>query len=69
MVEEFSPLLTPNEAATLLGISPATLAVWRCTKRYHLRYVKVGKNVKYPADAIAAFIAERTIDAGEPNLP
>lgn len=69
MAETFSQLLTQNEAATLLGISPATLAVWRCTKRYPLRYVKVGRVVRYPADAIAAFIAERTVDVREPNIP
>jgi excisionase family DNA binding protein len=69
MVETFSPLLTPNEAAKLLGISPSTLAIWRCTKRYHLRYVKCGRVVRYPADALAAFIAERTVDAGEPIIP
>ena len=41
------PPLTPRQAASELGVSPATLAVWRCHKRYPLRYIKVGSKVRY----------------------
>ena len=40
-------LLTRLEAAEFLGITAGTLAVWACTKRYPLKYIKVGRLVKY----------------------
>jgi predicted site-specific integrase-resolvase len=48
-------LLTPQEVATRLGISITTLATWRCTQRYALAYVKVGRLVRYRAGDIEAF--------------
>jgi excisionase family DNA binding protein len=57
------PLLTTPEAAGLLRTTPQTLEVWRCTKRYPLPYVKVGRNVRYRKSALLAFIASRTIAA------
>lgn len=57
-------LLTPRQAADQLQMSEGTLNVWRCTKRYDLPYVKVGRSVRYrPAD-IAQFIEARTVAAG-----
>jgi len=52
-------LINPNSAATILGINPRTLSVWRCTKRYPLRYVKVGGRVMYRKEDIDAFIKNR----------
>ena len=40
-------LLTPQDVADRLGVSTTTLATWRCTKRYPLPYVKVGRLVRY----------------------
>ena len=41
-------LLSPKEAAAFLRVSPDTLAVWRCTKRYpNLPYVKIGGRIRY----------------------
>ena len=51
-------LLTPQEAAALLHVKAATLAVWRCEKRkrifksdsngsYSLPYTKIGSKVFY----------------------
>jgi len=40
-------LLTPREVADRLGVSTTTLSTWRCTKRYPLPYVKVGRLVRY----------------------
>lgn len=51
-----SKLLTPIEAAAILGVSPGTLAIWRCTKRYRLAYRKVGRKVMYDPRDISAFI-------------
>lgn len=45
-------LLTPKEAATILGVSEATLAVWRCNKRYDLPFVRIGRLIKYHSDSI-----------------
>lgn len=43
-----SDLMTPDQAASLLGISPRTLATWRSTGRYSVPYIKVGSKVRYP---------------------
>lgn len=51
-------LLTPSETAKILGVSPATLATWRATRRYPLQYVKVGRYVRYREADIKAFISE-----------
>ena len=56
-------LLKPETVAELLGITPHTLAVWRCCKRYPLPYVKVGSTVRYRATDVAAFIANNLKDA------
>ena len=55
-------LLTEVEAAAALGLSPATLAVWRCTRRYDLPYVKCGRLVRYREVDLAAFISQRLIE-------
>lgn len=54
-------LLTPNQMAQILGVSTGTLAVWRCTKRYALPYIKIGRSVRYSRAHGNQFIAARTI--------
>jgi helix-turn-helix protein len=49
-------LLTPKEAAAQLRVSAGTLAVWRCTKRYSLKYIKIGYAIRYLASDVAAFM-------------
>jgi hypothetical protein len=57
-----SGLLTPPEAAKFLRLkNPGTLAVWRTTKRYPLRYVKIGYRVFYKLTDLQAFIERRTV--------
>lgn len=56
-------LLSNEEAAEYLGVSPLTLEVWRSTKRYPIQYVKVGRKVKYKREALDAFLESRTIGA------
>lgn len=56
-----SDLLTREQAAAYLGITSRTLAVWACTKRYNLPFVKIGRLVKYRRTDLEAFIAHRTI--------
>tara|TARA_R110002167_G_scaffold162664_1_gene359194 strand:+ start:260 stop:457 length:198 start_codon:yes stop_codon:yes gene_type:complete len=57
-------LLTPKEASDLLGLSEQTLAIWRCNKRYGLKYVKVGRYVRYRYGDVLGFVQDRTIDNG-----
>jgi hypothetical protein len=54
-------LLTSKQAAALLGVAVNTLAIWRCKKRYSLRYIKVGANVRYRRGEIDRFLDERTV--------
>jgi predicted site-specific integrase-resolvase len=50
-------LLTPAEVSLLLGIRPQTLAVWRCTGRVSLPFVKLGtRAVRYEKQAVMAFL-------------
>lgn len=56
-----SELLTRKEAASYLGVTPETLAVWHSTKRYPLPMVKIGRLCKYKKSDLDAFIALRTI--------
>ena len=44
-----SNFLNTREAAEFLRVSAGTLMVWRCTKRYALPFVKVGRAVRYRA--------------------
>jgi hypothetical protein len=53
-------LLSEDQAAELLGIKPETLCIWRCTRRYPLAYIKVGRLVRYSEAAILDFIESRT---------
>lgn len=41
------PLLNRKEAARYLNVSPGTMAVWDCTKRYDLKPIKMGRAVRY----------------------
>lgn len=53
------PLLTSADAAEILGIKVQTLAVWRCSGRHSLPYVKVGNAVKYRRSDLDAWLAGR----------
>lgn len=60
-----SDLLTREQAAEYLGVTPRTLAVWACVKRYGLPYVKVGRLAKYRLADLNAFLARRTVEQNE----
>lgn len=55
-------LINNAEAANYLGVSPGTLDVWRCTKRYRIPFIKVGRLVKYRKSSLDEFIASRTME-------
>jgi len=53
-------LLSTREAARALRISPATLAVWRVRGRgCGLRFLKLGRSVRYAASDIQKFLESR----------
>ncbi len=60
-----SDLLTRKEAAIYLGVTEQTLAVWKCTKRYNLPVVKIGRLVKYKKGDLDHFIKVRTLGVSE----
>jgi predicted site-specific integrase-resolvase len=60
----FPELLTEEQAAQRIGVSPSTLATWRCTGRYELRFLKAGRLVRYRAQDVLAFINSRLVGGG-----
>ena len=56
-----SPLLSDIEAAAYLNLSPGTLAVWRCTKRQELPFIKLGRSVRYRLVDIEAWLSAKTV--------
>ena len=60
-------LLTEDETAAAIGVKPATLVIWRCTKRYPLPYIKCGRLIRYRQDDVVAFLELRRVDPGGPN--
>lgn len=61
MQNGMSKLLTRKEAAEVLGVCPETLAVWKCTGRYALPVVKVGRSVRYRLADLESWLASRTV--------
>lgn len=54
-------LLNSKQVSNLLGVSIQTLAIWRCNKRYNLKYIKVGRYVRYRYADVMEFVDSRTI--------
>jgi predicted DNA-binding transcriptional regulator AlpA len=57
-----SRLLNSDEVSELLGVRKSTLSYWRCTGRYSLPYVKIGRLVMYKAKDVNDFIQRRTME-------
>lgn len=55
-------LLTRREAAAYLGVAEQTLAVWKCTGRRSLPFVKIGRLVRYRKADLDAFILNHLQD-------
>jgi excisionase family DNA binding protein len=49
-------LLTPDDVAELLDVSPQTLASWRTTGRYELPFLRIGRLVRYRRSDIEEFL-------------
>jgi excisionase family DNA binding protein len=58
---EHPELLDTDLAAAYLGIKGGTLAIWRCTGRYGLPFVRVGRRVKYRRADLDRFLDSRTV--------
>ncbi|KQS34232.1 helix-turn-helix domain-containing protein [Dyadobacter sp. Leaf189] len=54
-------LLDRKAAARYLAVSPGTLAVWDCTKRYDLKPIKVGRAVRYRKSDLDKFLDDRLV--------
>lgn len=54
-------LLTPEEAAAKLNLSPKTLAKDRCTRQMGIPFVKFLRSVRYRDGDLDKFIADRVV--------
>jgi predicted DNA-binding transcriptional regulator AlpA len=61
MVIQKPQLLTHDKAADFLGVTPGTLYVWRCTKRYEIPYIKIGGRVAYDAADLLTWLQSRRV--------
>ncbi len=61
-IHNINRLLNTEEAANILHLSPDTLTVWRAVGRYSLKFVKVGRAVRYREQDIHDFIEQQTKD-------
>ena len=53
-------LLSPKQAADLLGIEPSTLATWRCRQPKLLPWIQISPRcIRYRPEDIEAFIEKR----------
>lgn len=59
MTPKQEPLLDRKSAARYLSVSPGTLAVWDCTRRYDLKPIKIGRSVRYRRGDLDRFIEQR----------
>ena len=57
----FPRLLTERQTADILGVSPQTLTTWRCTRRYPLRFLKVGGLVRYCENDVLEFLNQGAV--------
>lgn len=61
-------LLTANECSKRLRVTYGTLAVWRCTQRKSLPFVKIGRKVYYRPQDIEDFITANLFPGNGPRL-
>lgn len=53
-------LLNVAEAAEILGVKPNTIEVWICENRYPLKYIKIGRLLKFRESDLQDFINKNT---------
>ncbi|MEP7169621.1 MAG: helix-turn-helix domain-containing protein [Bacteroidota bacterium] len=54
-------LFDRKTAAKYLRVSPGTLAVWDCTKRYDLKPIKIGRSIRYRKENLDSFLESQLI--------
>lgn len=52
-------LLTPEQAAMVLGLSVKTLATWRSTGRHSLPFIRCGSRIRYRRSELDTWLADR----------
>jgi len=65
---EVSPvpeMMTSEQAAEYLGLKAQTLALWRCTRRHAVPFVKVGRKVRYRRTDLEKFLRCHTEYGGD----
>ena len=65
MSDIFQDRLSPPQTADVLGVTTGTLAVWRCTQRYSLPFVRIGRKIFYKGADVQNFIDQRTVGREE----
>ena len=66
--QENITLLTRDEAATLLGVKPGTLATWHSQGRYDLPVVMVGRLPRYRLSELRAWLNRRNQQMESQNV-
>lgn len=61
-MNERKKLMNVREAAEYLAIQPNTLRIWKCTGRYSIPYVRVGRLIKYYQADLDAFLERRRVE-------
>ena len=56
---EPADLLTPEQAAMVLGLSAKTLATWRSTGRHSLPFIRCGARIRYHRNDLAQWLQDR----------
>ncbi len=64
LLKRGADLLDEKAAADLLDVSPGTLSIWRSTGRYNLRFLKIGRKVRYRRSDLLAWLESRTRETG-----
>ncbi len=49
-------LLTAEEAAVMLGVSPASLATWRCRGQHGIPFVRIGVAIRYDPEDLRDWV-------------
>jgi excisionase family DNA binding protein len=64
LVANGAQLLDDKQAAAFLSVSAGTLSVWRSTGRYALKFIKVGRAVRYRQSDLEEWLAARVRENG-----
>jgi hypothetical protein len=68
-IEQFEELLTESDVAAQFKIPKVTLQQSRHHKRWPLKYIKLGRLVRYRASDVRAFLEARTRCGIHPAAP